>query len=40
MRSVRVSVQRLDLAKFYREEVAREMQNGEKSGLEALKVKY
>jgi hypothetical protein len=30
----------LDLAKFYREEVAREMQNGEKSGLEALKVKY
>ncbi|EFX62287.1 hypothetical protein DAPPUDRAFT_337157 [Daphnia pulex] len=36
MRSVRVSVQRLNIAKFYQEEIARaekEVQNREKSGL-------
>jgi hypothetical protein len=42
MRSVRVTVQRLDFANFLREEIARaekEMQNGEKNGVKALKVR-
>jgi hypothetical protein len=42
MRSVRVTVQHLDFANFLREEIARaekEMQNGEKNGVKALKVR-
>ncbi|EFX64935.1 hypothetical protein DAPPUDRAFT_265490 [Daphnia pulex] len=43
MRSVRVTVQRLNFANFLREEIARaetEMQNGEKNDLKALKVVF